>query len=112
MKPSTKAATGCAPWYGPDSYGQKTTSGEVLKEATMATAYSSLPMGTEIRVTRLDTNESIAVIINDRKLYKEGTVIVLAHGAADALDINDEGREDVEVTCCNCRSMSPLLFFI
>ena len=92
-----KLVSGNASWYGPGFYGQKTTSGEVLKEGTMTAAHSSLPMGTEVKVTRLDTNESVTVVINDRKPYKEGTVIDLAHGAADALDIDDDGTADVEI---------------
>ena len=94
---SPKTVAGNASWYGPGLYGQKTTSGEVLKEGTMTAAHSSLPMGTEVKVTRLDTNESVTVVINDRKPYKEGTVIDLAHGAADALDIDDDGTADVEI---------------
>ena len=94
---SPKTVSGNASWYGPGFYGQKTTSGEVLKEGTMTAAHSSLPMGTEVKVTRLDTNESVTVVINDRKPYKEGTVIDLAHGAADALDIDDDGTADVEI---------------
>ena len=94
---SPKTVSGNASWYGPGFYGQKTTSGEVLKEGTMTAAHSSLPMGTEVKVTRLDTKESVTVIINDRKPYKEGTVIDLAHGAADALDIDDDGTADVEI---------------
>ena len=94
---SPKTVSGNAAWYGPGFYGQKTTSGEVLKEGTMTAAHSSLPMGTEVKVTRLDTNESVTVVINDRKPYKEGTVIDLAHGAADALDIDDDGTADVEI---------------
>ena len=94
---NSKTISGNASWYGPGFYGQKTTSGEVLKEGTMTAAHSSLPMGTQVKVTRLDTNESVTVVINDRKPYKEGTVIDLAHGAADALDIDDDGTADVEI---------------
>ena len=94
---SSKKVVGNASWYGPGLYGQKTTSGQVLKEGMMTAAHSSLPMGTEVKVTRLDTNESVTVVINDRKPYKEGTIIDLAHGAADALNIDDDGTADVEI---------------
>lgn len=63
----------------------------------MTAAHSSLPLGTEVKATRLDTNESVMVVINDRKPYKKGTVIDLAHGAADALDIDDDGTADVSI---------------
>ena len=101
--PSTQAAetaqtvNGRASWYGPGFYGNKTTSGDVLEKGTMTAAHSSLPMGTEVKVTRLDTGESVTVEINDRKPYKEGTVIDLAHGAAEALDIDDDGTASVSI---------------
>ena len=63
----------------------------------MTAAHSSLPLGIEVKVTRLDTDESVMVVINDRKPYKEGTVIDLAHGAADALDIDDDGTANVSI---------------
>ena len=49
-----------------------------------------------MKVTRLDTNESVTVTINDRKPYKPGTVIDLAHGAA-VLDLDDDGVAEVRV---------------
>ena len=88
---------GRATWYGPGLYGNKTASGDLLEKGTMTAAHSSLPLGTEVKVTRLDTNESVMVVINDRKPYKKGTVIDLAHGAADALDIDDDGTADVSI---------------
>ena len=94
---TAKATEGRATWYGPGLYGNKTASGDVLEEGTMTAAHSSLPLGTEVKVTRLDTDESVTVVINDRKPYKEGTVIDLAHGAADALDIDDDGTANVSI---------------
>ena len=94
---TAKAMEGRATWYGPGLYGNKTASGEVLKEGTMTAAHSSLPLGTEVKVTRLDTDESVTVVINDRKPYKEGTVIDLAHGDADALDIDDDATANVSI---------------
>ena len=94
---TAKVTEGRATWYGPGLYGNKTASGDVLKEGTMTAAHSSLPLGTEVKVTRLDTDESVTVVINDRKPYKEGTVIDLAHGAADALDIDDDGTANVSI---------------
>ena len=94
---TAEVVEGKASWYGPGFYGNKTTSGDVLEKGTMTAAHSSLPMGTEVKVTRLDTGESVTVEINDRKPYKEGTVIDLAHGAAEALDIDDDGTASVSI---------------
>lgn len=94
---SSKTVEGRASWYGPGFYGRKTTSGEVLKKGTMTAAHSSLPMGTEVKVTRTDTGKSVTVVINDRKPFKPGTVIDLAHGSAVALDIDDDGTGPVHI---------------
>ena len=88
---------GRASWYGPGFYGRKTTSGEVLEKGTMTAAHSSLPMGTKVKVTRTDTGKSVTVVINDRKPFKPGTVIDLAHGSAVALDIDDDGTGPVQI---------------
>ena len=50
-----------------------------------------------MKVTREDTNESVIVVINDRKLFKEGTIIDLAHGAADQLGSDEDGEAQVSV---------------
>ena len=97
IQQKSEPVKGQAAWYGPGYYGKKTTSGEILKEGTMTAAHSSLPMGTRVKVTRLDNNESVTVVINDRKPYRQGTVIDLAHGAAVALDVDDDGKTNVEI---------------
>ena len=94
---TAEVVEGKASWYGPGFYGNKTTSGDVLEKGTLTAAHSSLPMGTEVKVTRLDTGESVTVEINDRKPFKQGTVIDLAHGAAEALDIDDDGTASVSI---------------
>ena len=96
-QPTSQAVQGQASWYGPGHYGNKTASGEILKEGTMTAAHSSLPMGTKVKVTRLDNNKSVTVVINDRKPFKQGTVIDLAHGSATALDVDDDGKTAVEI---------------
>ena len=97
IQQDSQPVKGQAAWYGPGYYGKKTTSGEILKEGTMTAAHSSLPMGTKVKVTRLDNSESVTVVINDRKPYRQGTVIDLAHGAAVALDVDDDGKTNVEI---------------
>ena len=96
-QPTSQAVQGQASWYGPGHYGNKTASGEILKKGTMTAAHSSLPMGTKVKVTRLDNNKSVTVVINDRKPFKPGTVIDLAHGSATALDVDDDGKTAVEI---------------
>jgi len=95
--PTAKTVKGRASWYGPGFYGRRTTSGEVLRQGTLTAAHSSLPMGTKVKVTRTDTGQSVTVLINDRKPFKPGTVIDLAHGAAVELDLVDDGTSPVQI---------------
>ena len=88
---------GRATWYGPGLYGNKTASGEILQRNTLTAAHGQLPLGTKVKVTREDTNESVIVVINDRKPFKEGTIIDLAHGAADQLGIDEDGEAQVSL---------------
>ena len=92
-----KLVVGRATWYGPGLYGNKTASGEILQKNTLTAAHGQLPLGSKVKVTREDTNESVIVVINDRKPFKEGTVIDLAHGAADQLGIDDDGEAEVSL---------------
>ena len=92
-----KLVVGRAIWYGPGLYGNKTASGEILQRNTLTAAHGQLPLGTKVKVTREDTNESVIVVINDRKPFKEGTIIDLAHGAADQLGIDEDGEAQVSL---------------
>ena len=92
-----KPVVGRATWYGPGLYGNKTASGEILQKNTLTAAHGQLPLGTKVKVTREDTNESVIVVINDRKPFKEGTVIDLAHGAANQLEIDEDGEAVVSL---------------
>ena len=92
-----KTVVGRATWYGPGFYGNKTASGEILQKNTLTAAHGQLPLGTKVKVTREDTNESVVVVINDRKPFKQGTIIDLAHGAADALELDEDGEAIVRL---------------
>ena len=48
-----------------------------------------------MKVAREDTNESMIVVINDRKSFKEGTFIDLAHGAEDQLGIDEDCEAEI-----------------
>ena len=54
-------------------------------------AHRTLPFGTLVRVTRLDTGTSTVVRINDRGPHVEGRVIDLSNGAANDLDMVKAG---------------------
>lgn len=84
---------GMASWYGPGFHGRRTASGERFNQYAMTAAHKTLPLGSLVRVTSLETNQSIIVRINDRGPYRRGYIIDLSKGAARALHMG--GSEQV-----------------
>jgi rare lipoprotein A len=76
---------------------QPTANGEVFDTTAMTAAHRSLPFGTRLRVTRLDTGRAVTVRINDRGPYVDGRVVDLSYAAAAALDMVDSGLANVRL---------------
>jgi len=76
---------GKATWYGGRFNGGPTASGERFNQDAMTAAHKRLPFDTLVRVTRLDTKQSVQVRINDRGPYGKGRVIDLSREAAKRL---------------------------
>ena len=59
-----------------------------------------MPLGTKVKAksdARRHPNENVIVVINDRQPFKKGSVIDLAHGAADALELDEDGEAVVSL---------------
>ncbi len=82
---------GWASWYGPGFDGNHTASGEIFNQEAMTAAHPSLPMGTKVRVTNLDTGRTVLVRINDRGPYHGGRILDLSAGAARVIGVMDSG---------------------
>ena len=85
---------GLASYYG---QGEVTATGERFNPSGMTAAHRTLPFGTRVRVTRVDTGNSIVVRINDRGPFKPGRVIDLSEGAAENLGITGVGLAQVRL---------------
>lgn len=94
------ATTGLASFYG-ISAGVKTATGERFDPSGMTAAHRTLPFGTRVKVTRVDTGESVVVRINDRGPFKPGRVIDLSEGAAKTLKMTDVGLTNVRLEVMN-----------
>lgn len=79
---------GIASWY---EEPQMTASGGWFNPEAMTAAHKTLPFGSLVRVTRLDTRESVVVRINDRAPFVQGRVIDLARKPARKLGMLDQG---------------------
>jgi rare lipoprotein A (peptidoglycan hydrolase) len=86
-----------ASWYGPGFIGQRTASGEVYHRDDLTAASRSLPLGTRVQVTNLDTGRAVVVRINDRGPYVRGRGIDLSERAAKQIGLNHSGVARVSV---------------
>ncbi len=88
---------GVASWYGPGFAGRPTASGETYDPRDLTAAHPTLPLGTRVRVTDLDTGRSVVVRVNDRGPFVAGRVIDLSQAAAERLGMIERGTARVEI---------------
>ncbi|WP_395771593.1 septal ring lytic transglycosylase RlpA family protein [Arenimonas sp.] len=101
---------GIASWYGTKFHGRTTSSGEIYDMCQFSAAHKSLPIPSFVRVTRLDTGQSVIVRVNDRGPFHEGRIIDLSFAAATKLGINRLGTAKVEVEAVsNLEDLPPVL---
>lgn len=89
---------GTASWYGPGFHGLKTASGLVFNQNDMTAAHPTIPLGTSVAVTHMETGRVIEVEITDRGPFVQGRIIDLSLAAARALGIDREGIARVKLT--------------
>ncbi|MCB9522999.1 MAG: septal ring lytic transglycosylase RlpA family protein [Myxococcales bacterium] len=85
-----------AAWYGNELAGKPTASGEPFDPKALTAAHRTLPFGTRVQVTSLDTNKTVIVRINDRGPFNEG-VIDLSRAAAEQIGLIQRGRGQVRL---------------
>ena len=91
----TSFLRGIASWYGSVLNGHRTASGERFNMYAMTACHPTLPFGSQVKVTNLNTNKSIVVRINDRGVLSEGRIIDLSYAAAQELNITKAGLAPV-----------------
>lgn len=88
------ALDGIASYYW---QGEVTATGERFDPTAMTAAHKTLPFGTRVKVTRVDTGSSVVVRINDRGPFKPGRVIDLSKRAAEEIDMTGRGLSPVKL---------------
>lgn len=78
-------AVGIASYYADRFEGRRTSSGEIFRQSRMTAAHNSLPLGSWIRVTRLDNGRQVLVRINDRMHPLNKRLVDLSKAAARKL---------------------------
>jgi rare lipoprotein A len=98
LAPATRASqTGIASWYGPGFHGKPTASGVIYDQNDLTAAHQTLPLGTRVMVTNLETGSSAEVTINDRGPFAKGRIIDLSFAAGKALGMIGPGTIPVRV---------------
>jgi hypothetical protein len=82
---------GIVSWYEYAEEGTETASGKAFIPEALTAAHRTLPFGSVVRVTRLDTGRSVVVTINDRGPKSASRLLDLTPGAAEQLGILDMG---------------------
>jgi len=86
--------TGKASFY---KHGNRTASGERFAAGDYTAAHRTLPFGTRVLVTNVDTGMSVIVRINDRGPHVRGRIIDISYGAARYLGITGDGVANVKI---------------
>jgi rare lipoprotein A len=80
-------------WYGGgERLSAHTASGERFDRGGLTAAHRSLPFGTRVQVTNVQTGRAVVVRINDRGPYVRGRSLDLARGAAQAIGLSSVGQ--------------------
>lgn len=93
----SQTQSGKASFYADKFEGAMTASGEKYKHSKKTGAHKTLPFGTKVRVTNLENNKTVEVVINDRGPYVEGRIIDLSKSAAEELDYINKGIAEVKL---------------
>ena len=94
---SVHQLSGIASYYAEEFDGRQTANGEVYDMHAMTAAHRTLPFNTTVKVTHLQTGESVIVRINDRGPFKDDRVIDLSLGAARKIGLIAKGTGPVRL---------------
>ena len=87
---------GLASFYGQESAGNTTASGEKFDPNAYTAAHPTLPIPSYVRVTNLANGRQLVVRINDRGPFVPGRIIDLSAAAANRLNISDNTQVRVD----------------
>ncbi len=82
---------GKASFYANKFIGRKTSNGEIFSQKKLTAAHKHLPFGTKLKVTNLDNNRSIIVVVNDRGPFIKDRIIDLTKYGANKLEFIKKG---------------------
>jgi len=96
---SAGAQTGLATCYARRLAHHKTSSGKRYNPNALTAAHHTIPNGTHVKVTNLENDRSVVVLIDDRlpRHPGRGIIIDLSHSACSQLEFGKERVAKVKV---------------
>ena len=103
VRPPTRPAAGAAEistgWqqrgqishYGKAFAGKQTASGDTFDPELLTMAHRTLPFGTVVRVTNVENQQSVEVVVNDRGPFVAGRIADLSSAAARRIGMVVDG---------------------
>jgi rare lipoprotein A len=88
---------GYATWYTAPYRGRRSANGQIFDDNAMTAAHRTLPMGTLIVTTNLETGQSATMRITDRGPFVEDRILDMTIAAAKATGIYRTGRAQVRI---------------
>lgn len=88
---------GTASYYAHKYHGRLTANGETYNMYGYTAAHPDFPFGTILRVTNLKNNITVTLKINDRMPRHSERIIDLSLGAAEKLDMINDGLAEVRI---------------
>ena len=88
---------GQASFYAMKYQFRQTASGERFNQLSNTAAHKTLPFGTKVRVTNIESGSTVVVKINDRGPFVAGRIIDLSRSAFAEIADTDEGVIDVRI---------------
>lgn len=88
---------GKASYYADKFEGTITASGQKYQQHLNTAAHKTLAFGTLVKVTNLNNNKTVIVVINDRGPHGHGRIIDLSKSAARQVGGIRQGVFDVEI---------------
>ena len=89
--------TGLASWYGPPYHNHRGANGQVFDQNAISAAHRTLPMGSLIRVTNLQTGQAAVMRITDRGPFVPNRVLDLSMASAKAVGVWRPGTAQVRI---------------
>lgn len=88
---------GIASWYGSDFHNKQTANGGTFNKHALTAAHRTLPLPSMVRVTNIENNKTLIVMVNDRGPFSKSRILDVSEQAAEILGFKSKGTAKVRV---------------